>query len=345
MEKRLTLIHHNHLLFCIGENFYVSFIKKSGLFLFAILLSVQIVAAQTNWKINRTGNSGDLVAVFFTSAETGWIAGDDGYLAWTADGGRNWSRQDIGTTETINEIYFRNDDNGYLVAGKKMFITRDGGRNWRETQIYRTGAFGKNTPEFLSIRFADKKRGIVIGSVLNSQERVVDSLVMRTEDGGETWQRIIVPSKKELYHLDFVGSSRCWIVGDDGLVLASTNGGASFQTQRSGVVLDLYNVDFRDENEGYIVGSKGTILRTENGGETWEAVKTAFPMTFMRVDFADDKNGVIVGYEGTILRSNDKGRTWTRQVSDTKEHLYGLYFAKKYGWAVGANGVVIQNQR
>jgi photosystem II stability/assembly factor-like uncharacterized protein len=323
----------------------VAFIKKTALFLFAVFLSVQIGGAQTNWTVNRANGSGDLVAVYFTSADKGWIAGDNGYLAWTGDGGRNWNQMNIGTTENINEIYFRNDDNGYLVAGRKMFITRDGGRNWRETQIYRTGEFGKNTPEFLSIRFADKRRGIVIGSVLNAQERVIDSLVMRTEDGGETWQRIIVPSRKELYHLDFVGSSRCWIVGDDGLVLFSNNGGASFRAQNSGVVLDLYNVDFRDENEGYIVGSKGTILRTENGGTTWEKVKTAFPMTFMRVDFADDKNGVIVGYEGTILRSSDRGKTWTKQTSGTKAHLYGLFFAKRYGWAVGANGTVIQNLR
>ena len=323
----------------------MTFIKKTTLLLFTIFLWVQIAAAQTNWTLNRSEANGDLIAVFFTSAEKGWIAGDDGYLAWTADGGRNWTRQDIGTTESINEIYFRNDDNGYLVAGKKMFVTRDGGRNWRETQLYRTGEFGKNSPEFLSIRFADKKRGIVIGSVLNAEGRVVDSLVMRTEDGGESWERIMVPSKKELYHLDFVGSSKCWIVGDDGLILYSNTGGASFITQRSGIVLDLYNVDFRDETEGYIVGSKGTILRTENGGQNWELVKTAFPVTFMRVDFADDKNGVIVGYEGTILRSSDRGRTWTKQTSGTKEHLYGLFFAKKYGWAVGAKGVVIQNQR
>jgi photosystem II stability/assembly factor-like uncharacterized protein len=323
----------------------VAFIKRTALFLFAVLLFGQALSAQTNWKVNRTNGSGDLVTVYFTSAERGWIAGDNGYLAWTSDGGRNWTKQDIGTTEIINEIYFRNDDNGYLVAGRKMFVTRDGGRTWRETQIYRTGEFGKNSPDFLSIRFADKRRGIVIGSVLNAQGNVVDSLVMRTEDGGETWQRVLVPSKKELYHLDFVGSSRCWIVGDEGLVLASNNGGASFQAQKSGVRQDLYNVDFRDESEGYIVGSKGTILRTEDGGANWESVKTAFPATFMRVDFADDKNGVIVGYDGTILRSSDRGKTWVKQSSGTKSHLYGLFFAKKYGWAVGANGVVIQNQR
>jgi photosystem II stability/assembly factor-like uncharacterized protein len=311
-----------------------------------------LAAAQAVWKVNRSGAGSDLFTVYFTSAEKGWIAGDNGYLASTSDGGRNWTKQDLGTTESINEIYFRNDDNGYLVAGRKMFSTRDAGRSWQEIRIFKPGEFGKNTPDFLSIRFADKKRGIVIGSVLNNQERVVDSLVMLTEDGGETWKRVLVPSKTELYHLDFAGSSKCWIVGDEGLILYSNNGGTSFQTQRSGLIStrdkpapDLYNVDFRDETEGYIVGKNGTILRTENGGANWERVATEFNMTFMRVDFADDKNGVIVGYKGVILRSNDRGKTWTRQTSGTGEDLLGLFFAKKYGWAVGANGVVIQNQR
>ena len=311
----------------------------------SLLLAAQVSFAQTNWKVNRSNGGPDLVTVHFTSSDKGWIAGDDGYLAVTEDGGRTWTKKDIGSSATINEVYFRNDENGYLVAGRQMFITRDGGSSWQGTQIGKTTEFRGLTPEYLSIKFADKKRGIVVGSLLNKQERVVDSLVMRTENGGETWQRIIVPSKKELFHLDFVGSSRCWIVGDDGLILSSDNGGASFSVQRSGTLGDLYNFHFWDEYEGYIVGSKGTILRTETGGANWETVKTAFPMTLMRVDFADDKNGVVVGYDGTILRSSDKGRNWSKQSSRTGVHLYGLFFVKKYGWAVGAKGTVIQYER
>lgn len=327
------------------EKYKVSFIKKTSLLFIIIFSAFQISNAQTNWKINRASGNGDLVTVFFTSSDKGWIAGDDGYLAYTNDGGKSWNKKNLGTSEIINEIYFRNDDNGYLVAGKKMFITRDSGNSWQETQIYKSAQFRNGTPEFLSIKFADKKRGIVIGSILNKQERVIDSLVMRTEDGGESWQRVIVPTKKELFHLDFVGSSRCWIVGDEGLILNSDNGGASFRVQRSNVVTPLFNVDFRDENEGYTVGKAGTILRTENGGSNWETVKTEFKQDLMRVDFADDKNGVIVGYNGIILRSMDRGKTWIKRETITKEHLYGLYFVKKYGWAVGANGVVLQYDR
>jgi photosystem II stability/assembly factor-like uncharacterized protein len=322
--------------------------KKLFAFIFCIAFSAQILSAQSAWNLNNIKDSGDLVAVFFTSSERGFVAGDNGYLALTDDGGRNWSRQALNTKEDISEIYFRNDDNGYLVAGKDMFLTKNGGRSWQKTLIFNPDGFKGNIPEFLSIRFADKKLGVAIGSLLNKggkDARVVDSIVMRTKDGGETWSRVAVPSKKELFHLDFVNDSRGWIVGDDGLILTTFDGGTNWQTQKSGTTKGLYNVDFRDSNNGFAVGENGLILRTENGGETWETVKTSFPKTFLRVHFADDKNGWIVGFGGTILRTADKGKTWLMQESKMKDNLYGLFMAKKYGWAVGANGSIIEYQK
>ena len=306
------------------------------------LLVPNIICGQS-WKTSRTKAGSDLVAVYFTSADKGWIAGDGGYLSSTTDGGKTWAKYDLNTKEDITEIYFRNESNGYLVAGRKLFLTNDSGLSWRETVIFRAGDFKNGVPEFLSIRFADKKRGLVIGSVLNRKGDVVlESLVMRTEDGGETWRRVVVPAKAELFHLDFIGSSQAWIVGDDGLILASTDSGSTWRVQPSGTKMALYNVDFRDGNEGYAVGQKGTILKTENGGANWQKVATPHTETFMRVDFADDKNGWIAGYGGSILNSLDKGRTWTKQKSGTTDNLYGLYMMKKYGWAVGSSGLLIQ---
>ena len=313
-------------------------------FLLILICSLNLFA-QSGWTLQPSNVKGDLITVFFTGADHGWIAGDDGFLASTTDGGRSWVRFPLNTTENINEIYFRNDDNGYLVAGRKMFITRDAGRTWQDIRISRSGEFGAGRPEFLSIRFSDKKRGYVIGSVLRKsgdEEVVVDSLLMRTDDGGDTWRRIIVPTKAELFHLDFSGNSHGWIVGDGGVILATTDEGLTWNKQTSGTSTPLYNVDFRDDDEGYVVGKSGTILRTENGGAAWQTVTTDFKDTLMRVDFADDKNGWIVGYSGNILRSNDKGRTWTRQESSTHERLYGLYMDKKYGYAVGAKGLILR---
>lgn len=324
---------------------YTAVWKKAVLLFCVLFFAARSLDAQSGWNALESGSAGDLIAVYFTSAERGFVAGDKGFLSQTSDGGKTWTKQSLGTTEDINEIYFRNDDNGYVVAGKKMFATDDGGRSWREIKIYNARDFRAGAPEFLSVRFADKKRGFIVGSLLDKDGDVIDSLVMRTDNGGETWSRIIVPSKLELYHLDFVSGSRGWIVGDAGLILITEDGGMNWRAQKSGTKTALFNVDFQDAKSGYAVGGKGTILRTEDGGETWETIKTNFPNTFMRVDFADDKNGWIVGYGGTILRSNDRGRTWIKQDSRTKDHLYGLFMMKKYGWAVGAKGSIVQYQK
>ena len=316
-------------------------LSKKWLLIAAFFILTIVGNGQTGWTSMPSGSTGDLIAVYFTSAETGWVAGDKGYLASTTDGGLTWTTYALNTTANINEIYFRNEKNGYLVAGRKMFITSDAGSTWRETQIYRTGEFKNATPEFLSIRFADKKRGLIVGSLLNASNDVVDSLVMRTEDGGETWNRVIVPAKGELYHLDYNGSSHGWIVGDDGMILATVNGGHTWIVQNSKTKLALFNIDFRDDDEGYAVGEKGVILRTEDGGLNWQRVATNSQTSFMRVDFADDKNGWVVGHDGSVLRSSDKGKTWVKQTSGTRGNLYGLYITKKYGYAVGAKGTLL----
>ena len=306
------------------------------------------IHAQSGWATSRAQAPGDLVAVYFTSDREGWIAGDSGYLASTSDGGATWTRFPLDTSEDINEIYFRNDDNGYLVAGRVMFITRDAGKTWRQTKLFEAGDIKRGTPEFLSIRFAGKKVGLAIGSIwqrIGKEDVVVDSLVMRTDDGGDTWRRVNVPSKVELYHLDFTDTSHAWIAGDKGLILASLDGGLTWHAQTSGVARALFNVDFRDDNNGYAVGGGGTILRTENGGAAWEKVNNPYTETLMRVDFADDKNGWIVGYGGSVLRSSDKGRTWIRQSTTTKDRIYGLFMSKKYGWAVGANGLILKYEK
>jgi len=308
------------------------------------LVAADCVGAQTRWVPSQVQSGGDLVAVYFTSDKNGWIAGDNGYLASTNDGGATWNKYPLNTTEDINEIYFRNDDNGYLVAGRAMFITKDAGRTWHQTQLFGTSGTTNGSPEFLSVRFPGKRLGFAVGALVKG-DIVLDSLIVRTEDGGETWTRVAVPSKVELYHLDFTDSSHGWVVGDKGLILATSDGGVTWHEQRSGVTRALFNVDFRDSDNGYAVGGGGTILRTENGGNVWEKVNNSYTETLKRVDFADDKNGWIVGYGGAILRSGDKGANWVRQQSNTTDRIYGLFMSKKYGWAVGAGGLILKYEK
>jgi photosystem II stability/assembly factor-like uncharacterized protein len=292
-----------------------------------------------SWELRKIESGGDLVSVYFNSALRGWVAGDSGYLAYTEDGGATWKRHSLNTTEGINEIYFRNEKNGYLVAGRKMFLTNDGGTTWRETVIFKAGDFRTGTPEFLSIRFADKKYGYVIGSILNRQGEVIDSLLMRTDDEGMTWRRQLVPVKTELFHLDFSGTSHGWIVGDKGLILATTDRGQTWHIQNSGTQRALFCVDFLNDDEGFAVGGGGTILRTQNGGNTWQTVRSSVAQALKRVGFVNEKIGWIVGFNGSILATQNSGVSWNLIGISTKQKLFGLYVDRKYGFAVGENGL------
>lgn len=309
-----------------------------GLFLF-----YQTSFGQGSWNPVFRPFQSDLVSVYFTSEEKGFIGGDGGVFAFTTDGGQSWIKHSLNTEENVNEIYFRNDENGYLLVGKRIYITNDGGKSWREKKVLNPNEFSGLTPEFLSIRFSGKKRGWIVGGVANADEEIVDSLVLQTLDSGETWTRVSVPSNKmELFHLDFVNDDHGWIVGDGGLILRTQDGGLSWSAQNSGTKASLFNVDFRDKNDGIIVGGEGTILRTENGGQTWEKIRSEATKSLLRVNFNDDKRGWIVGVGGMILRTDDRGKTWTRQTTQFTDSLYGLHTDKRGGWAVGKKGIILK---
>jgi photosystem II stability/assembly factor-like uncharacterized protein len=292
-------------------------------------------------KINTGGN--DLNTVYFLDGKRGWVGGDAGYLGHTEDGGASWVRQNVGTNAAINDVYFRDKDAGFLLAGNSIYTTRDG-VSWTRSRVFMPEEFEGADVELYSVRFSSKKKGWVVGSI-SKKERVVDSILVYTDDGGENWRRQRAPSRLELIHIDFVSDKRGWIVGDGGTILFTRDGGASWTKQNVGITNTLYHVDFRNDKNGWVVGERGTLLRTTDGGETWAVIPTNVNVTLLSVQFLNDDEGWAIGRSGTILRSSDEGRTWIAQDSKTKQNLYSLIFNKKIGWVVGAAGTVLRYER
>jgi photosystem II stability/assembly factor-like uncharacterized protein len=320
-------------------------LKKAIVILLLMTSAAVATQAQDGWVTIQSGATGkDLNAVYFADAKRGWVAGDGGFVSRTIDGGLTWTPQAVETKDAVNDIYFRNKDNGYLLAGNSIFQTEDGGQSWREIRRYFASDFGGATPELYSVRFSGKKRGWVVGSISND-DVVVDSLVIYTNDGGKSWQRQRVPTKQELIHVDFADEKRGWIVGVGGTILHTEDGGETWAEQVSNTKATLYHVDFRNERVGWAVGERATILRTTDGGVTWLPVDVTVRATFLSVEFPDEKAGWLVGRGGVILRSDDGGRTWIQQASKTKQNLYALFMDKKMGWAVGGKGMILQYER
>ena len=302
-------------------------------------------AQVSGWSGGRQGIAGkDLNAVYFLDSKRGWVAGDGGLLLRTRDGGQHWSRQNVPTKAAFNDVYFRNEEDGYLLAATEIYLTEDGGETWRMAARFTPQAYGGAEPELYSVRFTSKKRGWVVGSLSRGQN-VVDSLVLSTENGGASWQTQRVPVRDELIHLDFDGERRGWVVGSGGRILYTRDGGETWAVQNSGTTAALYHVDFEGEERGWAVGERGTILRTSDGGRTWRAAPTPVRSTLLSVKFVNKEEGWAVGRGGVILRSDDGGETWKQQDTRTRQHLYALFFDKKAGWAVGGDGLVLRYER
>ena len=320
---------------------------RSGM---ALLLALLLwahdgVAWQSGWTaVNHAFAGRDLNAVHFVDGRRGWAAGDGGLVIRTEDGGSVWARQTVPTTDDINDIYFRNREDGYLLAGNRIFGSEDGGTVWRELSRFEPALFGGATPELYSVRFPSRRRGWVVGSV-SRRDIIVGSLILYTDDGGRSWVTQSAPTRRELIHLDFVNDRHGWVVGANGTILRTRDGGQTWTAQQTRTTATLYHVNFRNERIGWAVGERGTILRTTDGGDSWLIVPSQLRSTLLSVKFANNDDGWIVGRGGVILRSGDGGRTWVRQESRTNAHLFALHVDRRYGWAVGSGGIVLQYER
>jgi photosystem II stability/assembly factor-like uncharacterized protein len=301
--------------------------------------------AQEGWIATRVAPpKQELNTVFFLDSKRGWAGGDDGFLIHTEDGGVSWTNLRVGTSEAINDIYFRDKERGFLIAGNAIFMTEDNGIRWTEARRFASTEFDGATVELYCIRFSSKKKGWVVGSV-SKRDRVIDSILIYTDNAGETWQRQPAPSSSELIHVDFDNDKRGWIVGNGGTILYTNDGGDSWMRQNSGTNVTLYHVDFRNDKEGLAVGAKGTLLRTIDGGATWAAVGTNVPATLLSVEFVNEDEAWAVGRGGTILRTSDGGSSWIKQDSKLTQNLYAIQFQKKIGWAVGSGGTILRYER
>lgn len=214
--------------------------------LFLVVLSLP-ANGQQGWVATQVAPPGqDLNTVYFLDNKRGWVGGDNGFLSRTEDGGHSWVKQVVETTAPINDVYFRDKDAGFLITGNAIFATRDNGVRWSEVRRFLPSEFDGAEVELYSVRFSSKKKGWVVGSISKS-DHVIDSILLYTDNAGETWQRQRAPSRLELIHIDFANDKRGWISGAQGTILATVDGGQTWTKQESGTTDTIYHLDFRSE--------------------------------------------------------------------------------------------------
>jgi photosystem II stability/assembly factor-like uncharacterized protein len=172
-------------------------------------------------------------AIHFIDASRGWLVGQGAMLMRTDNGGSEWTAVRLplheGEHPTLWDITFVNADLGW-VAGDRgcIFRTSDGGATWerqeRGVPVVRPMAKGgprrrevlpelETEPDRLTvsaIRFADAQHGWAVGYYAD----VAESVVLRTESGGEAWSTDHVQPGELLRSLFVLDRAHAWAAGD-----------------------------------------------------------------------------------------------------------------------------------
>lgn len=126
--------------------------------------------------------------------------------------------------------------------------------------------------------------------------------LLRSRDGGETWQSISLGGVSDFHALTV---TRTGIIGFDG-VLKTTADLETWTTRESGFT--PYHLSGTPTGNIVLATTPNGVHRSTDGGKTW-AGPSAGPVLLMTA-FATASTAIGVEPDGTVHLSSDAGRTW-----------------------------------
>jgi photosystem II stability/assembly factor-like uncharacterized protein len=279
------------------------------------------------WSAVISGTPRGLNDILWATALEVWVAGDNGTLLHSFNGGAAWLNESLPTYASFN---------GIAIAGPTAVAVGEFGAVARRTNSNPWSFV--NSGVHLSANwtsFADPDVGFTVGQ---------GGLILRTSNGGTVWEEITNGgTSNSFYGSEMAGPDNVWIVGDLGVLLHSSNRGSSWTQQSTLTSNTLFSVSFVSLSLGWAVGDLGTLLRTTNGGNSWTTINTGYTDIFFGVKFKDANNGWIVGDNGRILRTVNGGSTWLPQSSGTVNALFYVEFLDlQNGYCAGSGGVILR---
>src|SRR5262245_45380904 len=141
-----------------------------------------------------------------------------------------------------------------------------------------------STPNGVS--FPDTNTGIVVGG----------GPILRTTDGGVTWERLSsgLPEWGWFYAVSFSSANIGTVIRTYGSIYGTTDGGKTW-TWQFNALSQLNAVSFADGNTGFAVGD-GAGMRTIDGGASWTYYQSLY--NCHGISFANPKTGIAVGSGG-----------------------------------------------
>ncbi|MCW2634207.1 MAG: hypothetical protein JWQ99_574 [Blastococcus sp.] len=316
-----------------------------------------------------------LKGIEFTDRCHGWAVGESdpaggkALIVATRNGGRTWSKQNSGVTDTtLNRVDFVDNTHGWAVGEPfetggddsapgpgTILRTTNGGATWtQQTNNVVPPQDATFANDIEGISFVSRQEGwLAVSSYASSNT----GAILHTADGGATYTEQTIPDPATgVADVHFVNASSGWAVNDNGDILATTDGGTTWTVQLTGSGPSLEAVAFYNVLRGVAVGDSGTVWVTTDGGTNWNPGVIAAPSgTFDSTTLTDvtfpTSSRVAVSTEevgdghSKVLVSTNGGAVLNVQDSRTSATANSVAYprGRNAGWITGEGGFIRSN--
>lgn len=348
----------------------------AGLFFATNALNAQI---DDGWvEAGNVAYNSTLKSIVFTTIDKGFAVGNGGSLMKTTNGGLSWTAYSTGYSFHFQEIFFVNENIGFLVGNKnydlngRVLKTTDGGVTWQ--MVLTNDA----SIQFHTVYFINENIGYVganshiykttnggatwttntsIGSNIttfyfkNANEGFLSAVGngtpaggYKTTDGGNTWTEFETEPCVKLF---FVNQNVGYLLLTTGTLVKKTiDGGLTWNPTNPCGLGYVKKVVFKDELNGLILGNtNGHIARTTDGGNSWTIVQDQTDFILNNISVSPDGKYFSCGQSGRIKRSNDNGSSWLQVQAGLLHHRLNqmCFLNDSTIFAVGDAGLLVKS--
>ena len=237
---------------------------------------------------------------------------------------------------SINDVFFLNEDLGWAVGDLGLILkTTNGGLDWQATQnagldlddertledkiskmrpVQQVHELDPITCALRSVYFVDEQNGWIAGNFFTPLLGRGHSIILRTHDGGRTWNAVRFALLPEIYRIHFQHLLGGWALGGTNSihrsgVMTTSSGGRRWASQEVEPAKTFIDGDLIPS--GFVVVDNHQRLGKISGRQfKLSQVPGHCAAGISAVRMMDDQHGWAVGKAGRILRTSDAGKTW-----------------------------------
>jgi photosystem II stability/assembly factor-like uncharacterized protein len=223
-------------------------------------------------------------------------------------------------------------DGRLIAVGERghVLVSEDDGASWSQSNV-------PTRSMLTAVHFHDRNLGWAVGH---------DSVILRTNDGGTTWEQQYWAPEDEAPFFDvwFSDADTGLAIGAYGSFFETFDGGETWSSRWiSDDDWHLHKVARAADGTMYIAAEAGSVYRSDDGGESWITLPSPYGGSFFGILPVNDAV-LLFGLRGHLFRSEDKGETWQEIDTGTVAMLTdGIVMSDGTVVVVGLAGKVLRS--